>query len=303
MQENMMKNVGKYVSQFAEEYINKYRTFPNTYDCSIDAIPAYWTGGNDGSGTFHVCCSTFVQYMFNKALGVDISNDLGINLLCDYRYSDTKKYIVIRKVSDLKPGDILTRDRNGYHSGHMELYIGNNKIANGGSGVENNNLEIGEFSSDLSHWPIDKDGGMAVALRLTENVEVNPSGKITGTGIQNGKKINYSEFFFNGIPDGTYSLASKKTIFDLIIDAISSLLNFFTGLLTYLFRGVIISFISIFDRFINNTVYSLENSPKSLEESGISATSADDPSGTNRSVTIEGIIFNNIDLFDINIFK
>ena len=36
-------------------------------------------------------------------------------------------------------------------------------------------------------------------------------------------------------------------------EPLKELLNFFTGLITYLFRGLIIGIISIFDRLINNT--------------------------------------------------
>ena len=41
----------------------------------------------------------------------------------------------------------------------------------------------------------------------------------------------------------------------------------------------------------------------SLQETGISPTSADDPYSMYRSITIEGLIFNSVDLFDINIFR
>ena len=91
----------------------------------------------------------------------------------------------------------------------------------------------------------------------------------------------------------------------MLIDALSALFNYLIGLLTYILRGVIISFISIFDRLINNTFSSLEDSgnSKSLQESGVSATSADDPASMNRSITIEDLIFNKTDIFDINIFR
>ena len=117
------------------------------------------------------------------------------------------------------------------------------------------------------------------------------------------KEVDYSKFFFNGIPDGKYSLASRKSIFEIIINALKELANFLAGLISYLFRGFIIGIISIFDRLINNTVQSLNDAPKSLQETGISATNADDPASMYRSITIEGLIFNSIDLFDINIFK
>ena len=43
---------GKFVAKQAHDYIEKYQNVSNIYDNSC--IPAYWTGGTDGSGTFHV---------------------------------------------------------------------------------------------------------------------------------------------------------------------------------------------------------------------------------------------------------
>lgn len=123
------------------------------------------------------------------------------------------------------------------------------------------------------------------------------------TGSMLGSKLEYSNFFFNGIPDGKYSLTSKENIFELLINALRELIDFFTGLITYLFRGLIIGIISVFDRLINNTIKSVNESPQDLQDAGVKATNADDPMKMHRSVTIEGLIFNNIDLFDINIFK
>ena len=117
--------------------------------------------------------------------------------------------------------------------------------------------------------------------------------------------INYSNFYFNGIPDGKYSLSTRKSILDIIIDTISSLLDYFVGLLTYILRGVIISFISVFDRILNNTMDAMNGKERNLKQSGISANDADDPTSINRSVTIEGLVFGDedMDIFDINIFR
>ncbi len=120
-----------------------------------------------------------------------------------------------------------------------------------------------------------------------------------------GKEVDYSNFFFNGIPDGKYSLANRKSVFEIVVDSIGALVDYLVGLLTYLLRGVIISFISVFDRLINNTIGSMNGDANDLKEAGINATEADDPISINRHVTIEGLIFGDesMDLFDINVFK
>ena len=78
---------------------------------------------------------------------------------------------------------------------------------------------------------------------------------------------------------------------------------FLTGLIIYLIRGLIIAFISVFDRLLNNTVRSVNYAPVLLKNSGISLTNADDPMSMNRYISIEELVYNELDLFDVDIFK
>lgn len=205
----------------------------------------------------------------------------------DFKYS----------TDNVQVGDILIS------SHHVMIYVGNGKIVDSLGSRETEGRHPGvavrNVPSDVTKIArITETGAAGISSFVTT---YNGTGVRASGGIINGKDNNYSNFYFYGIPDGKYSLATGKNIFEIIVDLMKNLLNFFTGLLTYLFRGVMISFISIFDRLINNTFDSVNGTPKTLQDSGVTATSADDP--TNRSVTIEGLIFNEIDLFDINIFQ
>lgn len=204
------------------------------------------------------------------------------------------------------PGDIIC---TGGH--HVEIFISKEK----GTGGAHDNYTGNANAYSNKPGQVNCAGNGVISpsdghiYRLKQEVvdgitDLNKDFSVKG-GSSYGKAVNYSNFFFNGIPDGSYSLATRKSIFETLIDALSSLYNYLVGLLTYILRGVIISFISIFDRLINNTFSSLENSgtSKSLQDSGVSATSADDPASINRSITIEDLIFNKTDIFDINIFR
>lgn len=299
LKEVTILHVGEYVSKYARDYIKQYVKSGNTdYVC---CVPCKWTGGSDGKGIWQVCCTTGVQYMYKKALGIELT-EYGWSTMCPTTFSDIsnssstlhKYFDVITKESDLKAGDIVCND------GHNEMFIGNDEHFNSGYAGHNPVALIEQEKNSLKS----AGGAFDYALRLKKSVQVDPSGKVTGTGEGIvGKKVDYSNFYFNGIPDGKYSLASRESIFEILINALKELINFFTGLIGYLFRGLIIGIISVFDRLINNTIESVNDSPKSLQESGVQATNADDPYSMNRSVTIEGLIFNDIDLFDINIFK
>lgn len=200
--------------------------------------------------------------------------------------------------SSLKVGDLLYYHESG-NIGHGWIYIGGGQTAEDGSVSRDNSLFA---NKDVYIYRITAEGAKKVTNLNTEFSATGTSSSGAG-GSGNLKKIDYSNFFFNGIPDGKYSLASRKSFFEFVIDAIKDLLNMLIGLITYLLRGVIIGFISIFDRLINNTIQSLSGTQKSLEESGVSATNADDPESINRSVTIEGLVYGDVDLFDINIFR
>ncbi|MBR1540357.1 MAG: C40 family peptidase [Clostridia bacterium] len=193
--------------------------------------------------------------------------------------------------SSLKNGDLM------FYDGHAWIYSGDGKTSENGRYHCNWDYHNGQ---DIYIYRITSAGASAITTLNTEFSVAGTSNN--GSGIA-AEKINYSNFFFNGIPDGKYSLASRESIFTIIINSLKELVNYFTGLITYLLRGFIIGIISVFDRLINNTIESVSNSPKTLKETGVKATNADDPISMDRSVTIEGLIFGEVDLFDINIFK
>ena len=199
----------------------------------------------------------------------------------------------VRK-NDYKVGDILISDT------HVMIYIGNDQIvdcanSNGGHpgvairSVPNNIKALGRIT----------EKGAAKITTLQKNYN--------GTKTSSGVSYNFSEFFFNGVPDGKYSISTKDNLLvrflKKIVNAIQEIFLYCVGILVYLIRGVIVGLISMFDRLLNNTVKSIEDSPVTLMDSGVTVVSADDPDKMDRSVTIEGLVFNDLDLFDINIFK
>lgn len=80
-------------------------------------------------------------------------------------------------------------------------------------------------------------------------------------------------------------------------------MNFMVGIIALIFRIMIIGLVSILDRLLNRTISSITDTHTSLEDTGITAVNADDPNSENRKVTVESILFNQLDIFDINIFR
>lgn len=212
------------------------------------------------------------------------------NLACNEAYENVN----YSGESSAKIGDILIS------SHHVMIYVGNGKIVDcANASGQHPGVALRNVPGDVIKIARLKDSAASSITQLVTSY----NGVAVNAGGGSESSINYSNFFFNGIPDGKYSVSSRKNIFEIIVDAIKELVGFLIGLIGYMFRGLIIGIISIFDRLLNNTVSSINNSPKTLQESGITATSADDPYSMNRSVTIEGLVFNTMDLFDIDFFK
>ena len=185
----------------------------------------------------------------------------------------------------LQPGDVVICPS------HTEMYIGNNENANFGNDPHSGKIANGPRLGT----------SFTKAFRLT-GVEVDPSGKVTGAGVSSGTSVNYSKFFFNGIPDGTYSVASRKNIFETIIDALANILNYLIGILTYIFRLAAIGWIALADRLLNNTVNSITN-PNIPAEGTIAPAEVINLEKDERHVTIETLLYNQLDLFNVNIFE
>ena len=237
---------GKFVSEQSIQYVDKYGNCSNIYDNSC--IPAYWSGGTDGSGTFHVCCSTWVQYMYQKFLGVDITKDEagGISMYCPSAWGkfsggDTDKVKVIKSASQLEPGDMLLKE------GHMELFVGDGKTTNGGHGG-NHTVVHGSLSS----WPV---GSGAVGLRL-QGVDVNPSGSVPLADLEEEDLNIYDSngFIYTGVP--TLSGYKNSPPFSKwIIKMLKEIVDYLIGILTFGIRVVIVGWTAIVERvFIDGIV-------------------------------------------------
>ncbi len=276
-----------YVASFDErEYAYKDQQCPtcthNTFGSSVTDL------GMD--------CVGWVSYAVHHCYGIGGSEFTYFatpqNNACNEAYQN----VSYSGESSAKIGDILIS------SHHVMIYVGNGKIVDcANASGQHPGVALRNVPSDVGLIARLKD---SAASSITQLVTSYNGVAVSANG-SSGEAIDYSNFFFNGIPDGKYSLASRKSIFQIIVDALSALLDFFVGLLTYLIRGVIISFISVFDRLINNTIGSMNGEVKTLKEAGIDANDADDPTSINRHVTIEGLVFGDedMDVFDVNIFR
>ena len=251
-------------------------------------------GGVSVSGVHWFCCATFVSCVYEHVAGIQIRTHGALDVGNKFRTSLGGSV----DLNSVQPGDVLTRHRTG--GGHTAIYIGNNQIA---EASESTPLPLGKVlisaytpSSWENAWRISE----ATASQVTT---LNSEFSITGTGNIGSTKIDYSNFFFNGIPDGKYSLA-RANIFDAIIDFLKNILYYLTGILALISRMMWIGFASMFDKLLNWTVANLTDTHTyTVEDVGLDSTRADDTNSKNRYVTVESILYNELDFFDVNVFK
>lgn len=173
---------GDYVSQYARDYVSQYvktdssGLYNNLYDCS--KVPCFWTGGNDGEGVWHVCCTTGIQLMYNQALGIELTS-LGWDPLCDNTMKNIansssvlhQNFEVITNESELQAGDILCKN------GHNEMYVGNDEHFNSGAGTTSQSSEsVVKIFKDQNSLK-SSGGRFDYAIRLKNTVQVDPSRK------------------------------------------------------------------------------------------------------------------------------
>jgi hypothetical protein len=281
---------GEYVSQYARDFIAEYCTPTETktvYDTGATYPENSWSGGAEFSGKFHACCTTGVYYMYKLALGIDIY-EYGFNASTTASRNNMtgsySQYWDNVTSQTLQPGDILLHVTPDI--GHTEMYIGNNENANFGNSPYAGKVTVGpRLGSEFNY-----------AFRLKNSVDVSPAGQVRSVS----SNINYSKFFFNGIPDGKYSLANRP-FWKVIIDTIAQVLDFLINLIFYIIRAVIVGYTSIMENLLNwiiNVVADTNVEDKSLNMSSTEASTSD----SENKITVDKILFNKLEIFDINVF-
>lgn len=279
-----MQHVGEYVSQYARDFIAQYCTPTEEKTEYVLIGHANWTGGSFGSGIFQACCNTGVRYMYELALGIELM-DYGMVNSCSADVTGLGNSPYWEDVTNqtLQPGDLVIS------SSHVEMYIGNNENANFGNYPYAGKITTGpRLGSDFSK-----------AYRLSSTVEVTPTGSLPSSSSRSS--VDLSEFYFNGIPDGKYSLAYTN-IWTKIIETLAQIADYLIGLLTYIVRIPFIGWTAIVDNLLNWTVNTVTDTGVTEEDMGIESVEVEGADDDTR-LTSDGLIYNDYPLTDINIFK
>ena len=294
----------EYLRQQTENFINQHAG-NSVYSTSGEHLPANFVGE-----TFYSCCTSGIQYVYQVFLGIDITQ-LGFSYLAVTNLSSLRnEHWTEVPLSSAKPGDILVRD------GHAEMVASNGGAThfNFGSGRTNANLNIHPGNDSFT-----------AVFSLNSDTEVTPSGDVPVTTLDREDNLIEDpddKFYYQGIPDGTYTGA--KSALNWIFNLLSQLIDFVAGLLTLIIRMVFIGYANIIVNIITTAVNDLtgEAVEQPEEEAGITdapdATSSErlldnnsyytptstelQPEGDDQ-LTIDKIILGEVPLLDVNFFS
>lgn len=190
-----------------------------------------------------------------------------------------------KQLSSLKNGDLMVYD------GHAWIYSGDGQTSENGSKHNSWDTYNGQ---DIYIWRISESG----ASNLTS---LNTEFSTGSTSSSSSSTVDFSNFYFNGIPDGKYSLASTS-IWNKIIEFLSQIADYLIGLLTYLLRIPFIGWTAIFDNLLNWTANSINKTTTETDDTmGINSVEVEGADDSDR-LTLDGLLYNTYDLFNINIF-
>ena len=107
---------------------------------------------------------------------------------------------------------------------------------------------------------------------------------------------NISNFYYNGLADGKYSVT--RNTWDFIVEMFSGIANFLIIFFLWPIRMVFVGWGAIIELIINSTLTAITGGD-SIESTNVNTTKVDSGDG----ISIEKIIFNEIGIFDINFFN
>lgn len=312
--------IAKYAYNFCMQYGYNSPNNQNVYDWNDNRFLGYKlekSSGTSCKGELYenklaMDCCGFVNMVLHQSLG--LGNE-------SYTYFFAPDGIdcggegVLEYVTDgsLQLGDLLTG------TNHVYIYIGELGTKNGFGDIAESGCFVSNPSpSNPSHGASMHDyrnngGGSTVEGFKTARIKSDVAAGITSysespTGVDvSGGTTNIfangeeSEFYYNGIPDGKYSIAGN--FWEWIVDSLLAVFEFLVNLCGYVVRMVFVGWTFIVEEFVTNTINSITNTDTVLDIDSTTIEGSGFNFETDDNITIEKIIFDQVKVFDVNFFN
>lgn len=286
--------VSEYGDQVLYEQLGSYQNDGHTRDDNPIWNPGSYTW-NDTS-TYYFDCSSFSSGCIHAVTGL-LSYSLNTTGLIGLSGDPNFEVFRFSGIGDLMPGDVVVHDDG---LAHAVVYVGDQYAGEGGA-IANN----GSSFRDVSYF---NNAYEFYVVRVSETGAANLTSLNTefatgnyGSSSSSEQSVDLSDFYFNGIPDGKYSLAYTN-IWVKIFETIAEIANYVIGFLSYIIRIPLIGWTAIIENLFNWTVNTVTGGETVSDDRGINSVEIDGADDDSR-ITSEKFFYNEDELTNINIFE
>lgn len=290
--------VSEYGDQVLYEQLGEYQGDGHTRDDNPIWNPSSYSW--DDTTTYYFDCSSFASGCIHAVTGL---LDYALNTTTLIGLSSDPNFEVFRfsSMDDLMPGDVVVHDDG---AAHAVVYVGQEYSAWGTSGAIANNgstfRDVSYFGNSYAFYivRVSEQGAQNLTSLNTEFATGN-----VGSSSSSTTTVDLSDFYFNGIPDGKYSLA-HTSLWNKIIETLAQIADYLIGILTYLIRIPFIGWTAIFDNLLNWTVNTVTDTGTEVPEENMGIDSVEVESADDDTrLTLDALFYNDYPLTDINIFE
>lgn len=324
------EDAGAAIASFAIDFYNKYGTRVHWYDVNLSDASSYgkraaaYNEATVGSmQDYYMDCVGWVSYAIHHATGLDDSGPRSGQGSFVAPPGGCGQYFEDVTGSDLKPGDILC------NSHHVLIYVGNDKVIDSRSanGLTYTTLEeYGNANYTRASYGPGANGVYDNVFRINDKgaAAINESDLVSIISGLNSSSEKKKDYNYYGLPSKGEFTGSQGTLSKLksIINVLSQIADYLIGLMTLGIKIELIGWTTIIENFVTDMVNDvtgteLKTTPAagstSTEESTQETDSLYTPDAKetvtgfftdkNNRLTVEKIIYNQVPIFDVNIFN
>ena len=297
-----------YIGNYVRTYIKEASHYQYVYYNTKHGTELSCNNQANGSGQIAFCCASFCAAMLYQALDaseileIDLSDELNLRVTGFFNPERNKLFYELTNDDILVPGDIITY---ADYSIHSLIYIGvginedgqaYHQLADVYSAQSGRLINLNfpadqpiryrDFITQTSWGQVSRLDPSAVPENWEPKMFIDwPGGRKTAVdGSFTVTDWQEEELWYNGIANMTYE-GQASTWLEIIVESLGDILDYLIGAITYVLKMPIIAVAQIAETLLNWILQIFSGE------------------ATLNMITIEDIIFNQVPLLDVNIFK
>lgn len=308
--------IARYAYNFCMKYGANSANNQTIYDWSENRISGYklmFTSGvaegprgtKSFTNKYPMDCVGFVSTMIHQSLG--IGSDDTITFFIDPQNIPSTYFEPVNGA--VQPGDVYRSPESA--DCHVVIYLGSEGKGEYVNGIAHSTPQGDKFTGAMlstTSWNLSSYTPYRIKESIVSGVNASDviTDPVTKAGLGASTSMiegsgSQSEFYYNGIPDGKYSVGNKFTV-EWLVDSLLAVFEFLVTICAYILRMVFVGWTFIVEEFITNSINSITKTDTVLDiDSTTIQSSANKETADN--ITIEKIIFDKVKVFNVNFFN